>query len=176
MEAIERTDMEEEEIFSKKKRFGRKFLRDKLDKGTVVDLFFFKKNFNIFLKKNGFFKNSVGIESVLVLFLFRLNFFVNLKVAYRFIKNFGVFIDGRLFFNPYFFLSEGQIVNFKKKFFFFFIDYLKNRLKKSKVLLNIPDYILADYKTFSFTIGRKPFNSEIILPYDFPFINMYSSK
>jgi ribosomal protein S4 len=129
------------------------------------------------------------LETAVCVLIFRLNLFSTMYTVLNFIRLGGCFINNKVVMYPYLFLNKGDILSINIKFFkkvfniFFFRLFLsKSNLKKNKkfrrkrylisatkIFVNCPDYIEANYKILSFCLWRLPKRSEIVTPYDFPF-------
>lgn len=119
------------------------------------------------------------LESMLNLFLIKINMFDNIFLANNFIKYSNItLLDGCHIFDPYHYVSVKQIVSFskvtwmqnifKKKALFNKYNYVKNyNTKKNKkltklvrILTNVPFYIHYDYQIMCFSSYRLPNKQE----------------
>jgi ribosomal protein S4 len=181
-----------------KKRFGKKifFLNKKLYKfkkrkkqlfkpestSTVLKSFtygimFFcgfrnKDNLAKFYKSLFLQKKSLGFESLLNVFFFRLNFVATTRLVHLLLKAGVVNVNGVCVKNPHFklkLLDKVSITqNYRKLMFKLFLKRLK---KEKKFLINVPEFICYNYRIMLFCIWRIPKENESIFPHDFPFID-----
>jgi hypothetical protein len=128
---------------------------------------------------------ALKLESMLSIFLFRINLFTNMYTIINFIKLEGCLINKKIVVYPFRMLKIGDVITINKKYFNkllndFYIKfrsrYIYNIRKKDSTLLNrplpilqFPSYIFVNYKIMHFKFLRYPKKREIISPIAFPF-------
>jgi hypothetical protein len=131
----------------------------------------------------------IKLEFMLCMILFRFNIFKNMFFILNFIRIGGCIVNNIIVTYPYKFIKLNDIVTihpkyFKKIFNIFNVNmYFSSRtfikwktlyrysLTTPKVLLNIPNYLKANYKILSIAMWRLPRKKEIISLIAFPFSN-----
>jgi len=141
---------------------------------------FFNKYDDSAMKARGFSSNK--LESMLSIFLLRLNIFDDIFVSNNFIKFSGlILVNFKVVYNPHWYVKMNQIVSFsnlkkmqsifKKRIIFskyFFVK--KYTVKKKKyscakllrIVRNVPLYIHYDYQIMCFSIYRLPNKKELL--------------
>lgn len=110
-------------------------------------------------------------EGLLCVVLFRLNLFTSMYFIINFIKSGNVLVNGRVVRNTHYVVSLLDDISIKKDSFAKIFNSFWVRLTSGKILLNVPNYIISNYKIMTFSIWRYPSRLEVIAPYDFPFDN-----
>lgn len=110
-----------------------------------------------------------GLSSMLVHMLFRLNLFPNIKFCYTAIKLGFVLLNGLKTTNPFKSVVMLDTISIQPTFIKFVFRYFLKRLRKYRLLVNIPSFFDYDYRTMRFHIWRDLTVNEQYFSYEYPF-------
>lgn len=91
-------------------------------------------------------------EGLLCVVLFRLNLFTSMYFIINFIKSGNVLVNGRVVRNTHYVVSLLDDISIKKDSFAKIFNSFWVRLTSGKILLNVPNYIISNYKIMTFSI------------------------
>lgn len=91
-------------------------------------------------------------EGLLCVVLFRLNLFTSMYFIVNFIKSGNVLVNGRVVRNTHYVVSLLDDISIKKDSFAKIFNSFWVRLTSGKILLNVPNYIISNYKIMTFSI------------------------
>lgn len=155
-----------------------KFLDSQLqliDYFTTHYCFHSKARFKTFYRKYEVqcrrFANSLnfGAHSLLINQLFLTNSFPTTKFCYTLIRLGGVFVNKKICKSPHRLIKVYDSFFISPPFLRLTSHFFLQRLKKERIIFNVPNYFVYDYSTFFFYIWRKPTKEETYFLHFYPF-------
>lgn len=105
------------------------------------------------------------MESRLDILLYRTNLFKSIFFVKQFIKHRGVLVNGLCLSETNYQVRVGDIILIPGHIYKKFYQHFLKKLKRNRILTNVPKYVEINYQMGAFTIIKIPRGGEISYPF-----------